>query len=157
MYENTCCFTGHRNIALTDFKITGRLEENIELLIAKGVKYFISGGALGFDTLASNAVIKLKGKYPDIELILALPCQDQDKYWCKKDKEMYSAIKKKAVKVHYITSQYMMGCMHERNRFMVDHSKWCICYLNKNSGGTAYTVSYAAKKGLSIINIVKDG
>ena len=29
----------------------------------------------------------------------------------------------------------------------------CVCYLNRESGGTAYTVRYAGKKGLEIINL----
>ena len=29
----------------------------------------------------------------------------------------------------------------------------CVCYLNRESGGTAYTVRYAKRKGLEIINL----
>ena len=47
------------------------------------------------------------------------------------------------------------GCMHKRNRHLVDNSSVCVCYLNKENGGTAYTVDYAGKKGLEIINLVK--
>ena len=45
--------------------------------------------------------------------------------------------------------------MHKRNRHLVDNSSVCVCYLNKENGGTAYTVDYAGKKGLEIINLVK--
>ena len=43
--------------------------------------------------------------------------------------------------------------MFERNRKLVDMSTYCICYLTKATGGTAYTVKYAKKKNLQIINI----
>ena len=43
--------------------------------------------------------------------------------------------------------------MHKRNRHLVDNSSVCVCYLNKENGGTAYTVRYAGKKGLEIINL----
>lgn len=36
---------------------------------------------------------------------------------------------------------------------MVDNSGHCICYLLKNTGGTAYTVGYAQEQGLQITNI----
>ena len=36
---------------------------------------------------------------------------------------------------------------------MVDNSSVCVCYLNRESGGTAYTVDYARKNGLEIINL----
>ncbi|MCL2883887.1 MAG: hypothetical protein FWF49_00185 [Oscillospiraceae bacterium] len=43
--------------------------------------------------------------------------------------------------------------LQARNRALVDHSDVCVCFLNKSTGGTAYTVKYAQKKGLSIINL----
>ena len=45
------------------------------------------------------------------------------------------------------------GCMYKRNRHLVDHSGICVCYLTKDSGGTAYTVRYARTHGLEIINL----
>ena len=53
----------------------------------------------------------------------------------------------------YVSRQYTRGCMHERNRHLVDNSSVCVCYLNRESGGTAYTVDYAKKQGLEIINL----
>ena len=70
MKEKTCCFTGHREIAPSEFaKIKGRIREKIEALIEQGVIYYGAGGARGFDTLAAEAVLELKGKYPQIKLI----------------------------------------------------------------------------------------
>lgn len=43
--------------------------------------------------------------------------------------------------------------MFKRNRHLVDCSSVCVCYLTKPSGGTAYTVKYAASGGLTIVNI----
>ena len=45
--------------------------------------------------------------------------------------------------------------MHKRNRYMVDSSGICICYWIRDKGGTAYTVRYAEKKSLKIINIAQ--
>ena len=52
-----------------------------------------------------------------------------------------------------VSRQYTRGCMHERNRHLVDNSSVCVCYLNRESGGTAYTVRYARERGLEIINL----
>ena len=41
--------------------------------------------------------------------------------------------------------------MHKRNRHLVNSSSICLCYLNKQSGGTFYTVNYAYRKGLKVI------
>ena len=66
----TCFFTGHRKIAdsiLDEIKI--KLTENIEkLIIDYDVNNFISGGALGFDTISAEIVCEMKKKYPHIKL-----------------------------------------------------------------------------------------
>ena len=64
----------------------------------------------------------------------------------------YEKIKKEADKIVYISEEYTKSCMMERNRHLVDNSKYCICCFNGQKGGTAYTVSYAKKRGLEIIN-----
>ncbi len=53
----------------------------------------------------------------------------------------------------YTSQEYTKGCMFKRNRHLVDNSSVCICYLTKNNGGTAYTVDYAEKQGLEVINL----
>ena len=45
--------------------------------------------------------------------------------------------------------------MFKRNRYLVDHSSLCICYLTRQTGGTAYTFNYAKNKGIEIINIAE--
>lgn len=150
----TCCFTGHRKITDREcLVIKERLVKEIVDLINIGVRYFGSGGALGFDTIAALTVLKLKQKYPHIRLIMVLPCLEQDKYWSDYDKIIYNDILKKADKVTYISEKYNKDCMFIRNRWLVDSSSYCIAYCNKNSGGTAYTVKYAACRGVKLINL----
>lgn len=43
--------------------------------------------------------------------------------------------------------------MMVRNRFMVDRSALCVCYLNKMKGGTMSTVAYAVQEKLSVLNL----
>lgn len=154
MRENTCCFTGHRQIPPgAQAEIKGKLERVITDLYQKGVRCYEAGGALGFDTLAAQTVIRLREKCPGMELILALPCQTQTRGWRPEDIAEYERIKAQADEVIYTAQQYTKGCMHIRNRYMVDHSGICVCYLTKDSGGTAYTVRYAEQNGIEIINI----
>ena len=70
MKDKTACFTGHRDIPpLKRPGIKHRLEREIERSIQAGYVYFGAGGALGFDTLAAQMVLKLKERYPDIKLM----------------------------------------------------------------------------------------
>jgi uncharacterized phage-like protein YoqJ len=152
--EMTCCFTGHREIPLAQRSaIEKRLEAETEKLICKGVIYFGTGGALGFDTMAALTVLKLRITYPQIKLILILPCKEQAGKWSHADKKLYKEILYKADKIRYTCEQYTKSCMYIRNRHLVDHSGYCICYLAHEGGGTAYTVSYAKKRQLEIINL----
>ena len=156
MRQMTCCFTGHREIPKQDRKrIAAKLEETITGLIDKGYLYFGAGGARGFDALAARTVIRLRENCPGMKLILVLPCLTQTRGWRSEDIAEYERIKAQADKVVYTAQQYTPGCMHRRNRHLVDNSGVCVCYLTKNSGGTAYTVNYAKKQGVNVFNIAE--
>ncbi len=154
--NKTCCFTGHRSIPeLKHNEVEKRLKEAIETAIQHGYIFFGAGGALGFDTLAAQAVLESRNAHPEIKLILVLPCKTQARGWQQKDIDEYERIKSLADKVVYTSENYYSGCMHKRNRHLVDFSSLCICYLTDNSGGTFYTVNYAKQKGLKIINVAE--
>lgn len=156
MKETTCCFTGHRTLPMEEReRIKGRLEAEIIGLIQRGYHIFCAGGALGFDTLAAQTVLHLKAAYPQIRLRLFLPCKDQTRRWSRADCVVYDAILAQTDEVQYVSEHYFSGCMQKRNRALVDASSVCICYLTEERGGTAYTVKFAQKKGLEIINIGK--
>lgn len=74
MREQTCCFTGHRQLPPGErAEIANRLERVLAALYERGVRYYGVGGALGFDTLAAQTVIRLRESYPGMKLILVLP------------------------------------------------------------------------------------
>ena len=102
MREKTCCFTGHRVIPARSLPALAKeLEQTLRRLIGAGVRYFGAGGALGFDTLAAETVLRLKGEYPGIRLILVLPCRDQTRGWREADVRRYRDILRRADKVVY--------------------------------------------------------
>lgn len=50
---------------------------------------------------------------------------------------------------------YKKGCYYQRDRYLVDNSSLCISYQTRKNGGTAYTVDYANKQGIKVINLAK--
>ena len=153
----TCCFSGHRSMSSEEkLKVAVRLREIIVEQIEAGVVFYGAGGARGFDSLAAQTVLDMKKEYPQLRLILVLPCEDQTRGWRSEDIAVYEDIKRRSDKVVYVSREYTPDCMHKRNRHLVDHSGTCICYLTRSSGGTAYTVDYARRKGLHVINIAND-
>lgn len=154
MKNNVCCFTGHRTIKEEDAKIIiGALDTQINRLVERGVSIFRSGGAMGFDTLAALCVIKCRQKNPNVRLVLFLPCRDQARFWGEYEKGVHEYIIANADEVVYTSDEYWDGCMLHRNRLMVEGAGCCIAYCNRKRSGTAYTVAYAEKRGLKIINV----
>lgn len=102
-------------------------------LIESGICYFGAGGAVGFDTIAAEEVINLRGRYPQIKLILVLPCPEQANRWDSNAKARYERIKRCADKIVYTSAHYTSDCMYRRNRYLVDGSSICVAYCTSVS------------------------
>ena len=154
----TACFTGHRQLREPAEIITSRLTQTLESLIHSGCRTFCAGGARGFDALASEAVITLQTQYPRIRLVLMLPFPDQynsESGWSMAEIEQYHRLQVQASQVITIAPGYRSGVYYRRNRALVDTSSACIAYMTRSSSGTGYTVRYARKQGLEIINLAE--
>lgn len=152
--KQVCCFTGHRNLPEWEKNsMRQKLEAVTREFAAAGIRTYCAGGAVGFDTLAEQVVLELKKEFPQIRLVLVLPCRQQAKYWPEWDKAVYQDILRRADELIYVSEEYTKGCMQKRNRRLVEMSTICVTNLSRPTGGTAYTAAYAAKRGLSIINI----
>jgi uncharacterized phage-like protein YoqJ len=152
-----CCFSGHRSIEPRLIPLLRKyLRQTADRLAREGIKGFICGGALGFDTLAAETILELKLRRPELSLTLALPFKGQSDRWTDQNRERYEKIRDMADEVIYVSEEYSPFCMRKRNRFMVEHSSACVCYLTGSVGGTAYTVSYALSMGLKVINLAME-
>ena len=155
--ENAVCFTGHREIGEPISDVELRLTETVECLIEQGYVFFWAGGAHGFDTIASEVVLKLKSIYLQIHLFLSLPFDEQythEKNWTQTEISQYHRIKGLASNVVILCDGFRPSAYHQRNRYLVDNSSVCIAYLNRNKSGTGYTVRYAKKRGLQVVNLL---
>lgn len=153
--SKVACFSGHRRLPEDNRKLRNALESAISGLIEHGVIYFGAGGALGFDMLAEETVLQMKQQYPQIRLILVLPCppEQQTLLWNDAQRKQYNEILARADKVRILSPAYTSTCMLERNRHLVDNSGHLICYLRENHGGTFYTMNYAEKQGVRVLRL----
>ncbi len=159
----SCCFTGHRTMSDDEkHKASEEIKKLVRALVKKGVTNFITGGALGFDTVAAITVINMRdnelltdenGNTVRISLTIAVPCPTQSAKWPFADRALYSNIIRSADETVTLSEAYTRDCMFKRNRYMVEKSAYCICYVTHRSGGSYYTMNYAEKSGLGIINI----
>lgn len=155
--EKCCCFTGHRRIPEQEMLwVRRRLREEILDLAQKGVDTFLTGGALGFDTLAAQEVLRMRAMgLPSLKLVLALPYMNQEAQWSQRDAAVYRVLLRQADNVVYTSQEYHRGCLFQRNRYLVDHSAYCVCYLLQERTGTSYTAQYAREQGLEVRNLAQ--
>lgn len=163
MKEKSCAFTGHRPQHLpfrsneTDERcITLKQilrDEIVRLIEEENVRHFISGMALGVDTIAAEIVLDLKQSYPGITLECAIPCETQANKWTAKQRERYFEIVAQCDKETMLQTKYTPDCMEKRNRYMVDHADYIIAVWDGKPSGTGNTIKYAQKQEKKIIVI----
>ncbi|MGO5028244.1 SLOG family protein [Candidatus Agathobaculum pullicola] len=152
--DQTCCFTGHRILpANATTAILRKLNSILLPLIEQEIRVFWLGGALGFDTLAAEHLLKLKQQHSQLVICLALPFEEYRNRWSEAQKKRAANIDTQADQIVYCSHTPSKGAFLQRNRYMVDQSRYCIAYCNRSAGGTAYTLRYAQQKGLVIQNL----
>ncbi len=156
-YADSACFTGHRSLPQNAIEpLSQALNAHIlSLYRERGVCRFWSGGALGFDLLSAVTVANLQHQCPNLHLCFALPCHNHTKRWGTFEQDLLRRLLLRADEIVYTSEQYSSGCMFLRNRYLVDHSQYCISYLTRQSGGTFYTVNYAKEHGKEIFSLAQ--
>lgn len=124
-------FTGYRpqkmpfgfdenDVRCIDFK--RRLFKTIENLIDQGYKHFISGGALGMDMFAAEAVMELKTTHPDITLEMVSPFDAQAAKWAPQYKHRHDWLFNQADVVTATGHKYTKSAMFVRNKYLVNNA-----------------------------------
>lgn len=160
--EISCCFTGYRPEKY-DFPFESdckeysvmirRLCTAVADMIEKGCRIFYTGMAMGFDIIAAEHIALVKKLNREIKLIAVVPFRGQESGWSYEWRERYKALLKECDEVIVLEESFTKWAYHSRNRYMVDHSRYCITYFDGKKSGTAYTVQYAERKGLYVLNI----
>ena len=156
MKEKTCCFTGHRELPQEKVQ---QLEEltaaEIRRLITEcGIGFFAVGGAVGYDMLAARVLFRLREtEFPNIKVVLVYPFDGFADRWHPVCKEEYEKHLPQYDEVECVCAHPGKGVFFQRDRRLVDRAVCCVAYCTRNSGGTAYTLRYAKKQGLVILNI----
>ncbi len=156
MKTNICCFIGHRAIFETN-QLNTKLFEIIEkLIIEKNVDTFLFGSKSQFNSLCHKIVTQIKEKYPHIKRVyVRAEYQYIDEKYKKYLLQNYED-------TYYPEKIYGSGRLAyiERNYEMIDNSRFCIIYYDKQiaspdyKSGTKIALEYAKKRGKRIINIV---
>ena len=144
----TAAVTGHRIMEKGYDK--KRLKTVLKSLVSIGYDTFLVGMALGFDTLCFQVLEEIR-KESNIKIIACIPCDSQPSRFSEKQKDEYDKMLLSADELVYVSHKYDDSCMKRRNKYMVDNASVVVSYLRRNSGGTFFTVNYAKKQKIKII------
>ncbi len=163
MTMRACAFTGHRAAKLPwrynendprCHELKKRIYDVAEALYtAYGVRKFLCGMAEGCDLYCAEAVLALKQRYPHITLEAAIPCPTQTDGWSAAQRRRHADILSRCDIETLVQTSYTSDCMQRRNRYMVDHASLLIALHDGLPGGTRYTIEYALRRGLDIVDI----
>ena len=138
-----CTFFGHSDCYGLDATV---LQQAIEELIWQGVDTFYVGNQGHFDSMVFGSLIKLKEIHPHITIsvVLAyLPTQPGAH-------DPYSGL---SVFPEGLEMGPPRFAIDRRNKWMLDHADYCLCYINRTQGGAYAFVKQAKRKGLTIRNL----
>ncbi len=141
----TVTFIGHSDCYGLSYE---HLYLSIQNLIQDGAVCFLSGGLGTFDHMAARAVYHLKSIYPQIQNQLIIPYPSFRIH----ERKYFDEI----IWPDSLEMCPYKAAIPKRNRYMVDHSNYAICYITHNWGGAAKTYHYAVSKGLHMINLSSD-
>ena len=131
-----CAFTGYRPQKMPfgfnesdprciDFKC--RVKETIQALYDMGYRHFISGGALGMDMFAAEAVLELRARH--------------DRLFAQADITTATG------------HAYTKSAMFRRNHYLVDNADLLLAAYDGQPGGTAMTCELARRYDVPVMKI----
>lgn len=158
----SCCFTGHRPGKLPwgyreedprCVSLKRRIADAVESAYEEGFRHFLCGMAQGCDLYFCEAVLRLREVHPEVTLEAAIPCPTQADGWPRDQRERYARLVAACDYETVVSARYTPGCMHRRDRYMVDHASLLIAAFDGTPGGTRYTVEYAMGRGVPVTDL----
>ena len=140
---SVCTFFGHRDCYGLDESL---LQSKIEELIRQGVDTFYLGNQGQFDRMVFGCLGRLVQVYPHIDFAVVLayfPTQDAET-------DPYCG---RSIYPEGMEEGPPRFAIERRNRWMVNHSDYCLCYITHTQGGAFKFAKYAKQKGLTIIHL----
>ncbi len=150
MTIRTCALTGHRDLP-SDFD-KNALYDLFEDLLKRGCDCFLCGMAQGFDLAALGVLVDLKRKYR-FTAEACIPYEGHERGFAPAEKRKLRELLPWCDRKTVLFGSYQKGCFLARDRYMVDCADAVVAYCRRETGGTAYTVRYAEKKGKEVIRL----
>ena len=108
---------------------------------------------MGCDLYFCECVLELRRTHPEVTVEAAVPCPSQADSWPPELRERYLRLLSACDYETVVSEKYTPDCMQRRDRYMVDHASLLIAVFDGTAGGTQYTLQYAMRRGLHIVDL----
>lgn len=135
-----CTFFGHKECYGLDEQI---LRARVAELISSGVDTFYVGNQGQFDAAVYRCLKQLRKDHPHIRICVVLA-------YLPTEKTEYADV---ADTMYPEIEGHPKFAIERRNRWMIDHSDYCICYINHPWGGAYKFARIATRHGKIVINL----
>ena len=135
-----CTFFGHRECYGLDRQV---LQQTIEELITKGVDTFYVGNQGQFDSAVYICLKQLRKEHPHIRVCIVLA-------YLPTEKNEYDDI---ADTMYPEIEGHPKFAIERRNRWMINHSDFFLCYINHTWGGAYKFARLAKQRGKTVVNL----
>lgn len=149
----------HEGIAI----IKKALESRMIPLLESGLEWVIISGQPGVETWAAETVIDLQDHFPELQLAVITPFEEQEKNWNDAKKQAYEFILAHADYTVSLTKRPYEAPWQfiERDKFLLRNSDaLLIVYDEENDGSPKFmkkmAVSYAEKSNYEVLTIAAD-
>ena len=130
-------FTGHRCYA---GEADTALHKTLEQLYDEGFTRFLCGMAWGFDLAAGEAVLELRARHPEVELVAVVPYAEFSKLFRGDDLERYNRVTEYADEVVVVSDNGGDAAFRRRNDYLVDNASIVVAWFD---GAPSRCESYA--------------
>ena len=138
-----CTFFGHSECyGLDDAALRSAIEE----LIEQGITEFVVGNHGRFDSMVFFCLQGLSKVYPEISYSVALA-------YLPTHKEDYDIYRGHSFYPEGQENGLAKFAIERRNRYLIDTSDICLCYVNHTFGGAYKFARMAKRRGLQVINL----
>lgn len=137
---SVCTFFGHRECYGLDAEV---LRSAIKDLISQGVTEFLVGHQGQFDGMVRSCLRSLQTQYPNIRYSVVLAYLPTEK----REFEDLSDTMYPEIEGH------PRFAIERRNKWMIEASDCCICYINHTWGGAYKFARMAMRRGLKLRNL----
>lgn len=142
----SCCFFGHRDAPSC---VGAALDDLLSSLVAQGVTCFYVGCEGAFDALVLCALKKLQKRFPHIVYRIVLA------YIPVKTSPFLPEDASCTLFPEGIENVPPKYAVLRRNDWMVAHADVVVCYVSRQWGGAAQSVSKACRQGKPILNLFR--